>query len=200
MYRGSRHLGKIPGPIPAQKFQLPPLECGTRGHLVAKVGTSKAGGTIRQRAAVHPWLAADAHGNEQTNKQSISIIHHRRHKILPIESVVKRNTSHTFVYTQNFQVVSSNLVSCPYNNYPSFGICCYSVKCDQPKFYMPFGLRRVRRSRVIPNNILLTLHIKYLRTSGGYIYRLLRQEQKIGVFCFILVILHSPYSTKQSPS
>jgi hypothetical protein len=34
---------------------------------VAKVGTSKAGGTISQQAAVHPWLAADAHGYKQTN-------------------------------------------------------------------------------------------------------------------------------------
>jgi hypothetical protein len=33
---------------------------------VAKVGTSKAGGTISQQAAVHPWLAADVHGNKQT--------------------------------------------------------------------------------------------------------------------------------------
>jgi hypothetical protein len=33
---------------------------------VAKVGTSKAGGTISQQAVVHPWLAADAHGNKQT--------------------------------------------------------------------------------------------------------------------------------------
>jgi hypothetical protein len=39
-----------------------------KGYLVAKVGTSKAGGTISQQAAVHPWLAADAHGNKQTNK------------------------------------------------------------------------------------------------------------------------------------
>jgi hypothetical protein len=37
---------------------------------VAKVGTSKAGGTISQQSAVHPWLAADAHGNKQTNKQT----------------------------------------------------------------------------------------------------------------------------------
>jgi hypothetical protein len=37
---------------------------------VAKVGTSKAGGIISQQAAVHPWLAADAHGNKQTNKQT----------------------------------------------------------------------------------------------------------------------------------
>jgi hypothetical protein len=37
---------------------------------VAKVGTSKAGGTISQQAAVHPWLAADAHVNKQTNKQT----------------------------------------------------------------------------------------------------------------------------------
>jgi hypothetical protein len=36
---------------------------------VAKVGTSKAGGTTSQQAAVHPWIAADAHGNKQTNKQ-----------------------------------------------------------------------------------------------------------------------------------
>jgi hypothetical protein len=35
---------------------------------VAKVGTPKAGGTISQQAAVHPWLNADAHGNKQTNK------------------------------------------------------------------------------------------------------------------------------------
>jgi hypothetical protein len=33
---------------------------------VAKFGTSKAGGTIRQQAAVHPWLAADDQGNKQT--------------------------------------------------------------------------------------------------------------------------------------
>jgi hypothetical protein len=33
---------------------------------VAKVGTSKAGGTKSQQAALHPWLAADAHGNKQT--------------------------------------------------------------------------------------------------------------------------------------
>jgi hypothetical protein len=37
---------------------------------VAEVGTSKAGGTISQQAAVHPWLAADAHGNKPTNKQN----------------------------------------------------------------------------------------------------------------------------------
>jgi hypothetical protein len=35
---------------------------------VAKVGTPKAGGTISQQATVHPWLAADAQGNKQTNK------------------------------------------------------------------------------------------------------------------------------------
>jgi hypothetical protein len=35
---------------------------------VAKVGKSKAGVTISQQAVVHPWLAADAHGNKQTNK------------------------------------------------------------------------------------------------------------------------------------
>jgi hypothetical protein len=33
---------------------------------VAKIGTYKAGGTISQQAAVHPWLAADAHVNKQT--------------------------------------------------------------------------------------------------------------------------------------
>jgi hypothetical protein len=38
--------------------------------MVAKVGTSKAGGTISQQAAVHPWLAVDAHGNKQRNKQT----------------------------------------------------------------------------------------------------------------------------------
>jgi hypothetical protein len=32
---------------------------------VAKVGTSKAGGTISQQAAVHQWLAGDAQGNKQ---------------------------------------------------------------------------------------------------------------------------------------
>jgi hypothetical protein len=35
---------------------------------VAKVGTFKAGGTISQQSAIHPWLAADAHGNKRTNK------------------------------------------------------------------------------------------------------------------------------------
>jgi hypothetical protein len=36
---------------------------------VAKVGTSKAGGTISQQAAVHPWLAADAHVQQQQQQQ-----------------------------------------------------------------------------------------------------------------------------------
>jgi hypothetical protein len=31
---------------------------------VATVGMPKAGGTISQQAVVHPWLAADAHGNK----------------------------------------------------------------------------------------------------------------------------------------
>jgi hypothetical protein len=35
---------------------------------VVKVGTSKAGGTISQQAAVHTWHAADAHGNKQTRQ------------------------------------------------------------------------------------------------------------------------------------
>jgi hypothetical protein len=39
---------------------------------VTKVGTSKAGGTISQQAAVHPWLAADAHVNKQTDKYFMS--------------------------------------------------------------------------------------------------------------------------------
>jgi hypothetical protein len=34
---------------------------------VDKAGTSKAGGTISQQAVVHPWLAADAHGNKLEN-------------------------------------------------------------------------------------------------------------------------------------
>jgi hypothetical protein len=37
---------------------------------VAKVVTSKAGGTISQQAVVHPWLAADTHGNK---KKSVPI-------------------------------------------------------------------------------------------------------------------------------
>jgi hypothetical protein len=41
------------------------LICNCLG-LVAKAGTSKAGGTISQQAVVHPWLAAEAHGNKQT--------------------------------------------------------------------------------------------------------------------------------------
>jgi hypothetical protein len=36
---------------------------------VAKVGTSKAGGTKSQQAVVHPWLAADAQG-KKTNQQT----------------------------------------------------------------------------------------------------------------------------------
>jgi hypothetical protein len=35
---------------------------------VAKVGTSKAGGTISQQAVPHPWLATDA---QQTNKRTV---------------------------------------------------------------------------------------------------------------------------------
>jgi hypothetical protein len=42
---------------------------------VAKVGTSKADGTISQQAAVHPWLAADAQGNKQTNKHLYTTQH-----------------------------------------------------------------------------------------------------------------------------
>jgi hypothetical protein len=38
---------------------------------VVKVGTSKEGGTISQQAVVHPWLAADAHGNK--TKQTFRI-------------------------------------------------------------------------------------------------------------------------------
>jgi hypothetical protein len=34
---------------------------------VAKVETSIADGTISQQAAVHPWLAAEAHGNKQNS-------------------------------------------------------------------------------------------------------------------------------------
>jgi hypothetical protein len=37
---------------------------------VAKVGTSKAGGTISQQAAVHPWLAADAQGNNEKERNT----------------------------------------------------------------------------------------------------------------------------------
>jgi hypothetical protein len=42
---------------------------------MAKVGTPKAGGTISQQAAVHPWLAADAHVNKrkQTTSKIIAI-------------------------------------------------------------------------------------------------------------------------------
>jgi hypothetical protein len=47
---------------------------------VAKVGTSKAGGTISQQAAVHPWLAADAHANKQTNKLKKNL---QRQNMLP---------------------------------------------------------------------------------------------------------------------
>jgi hypothetical protein len=43
---------------------------------VAKVGTSKVGGTISQQAAVHPWLAADAHVQQQQQQQQ------QQHRIL----------------------------------------------------------------------------------------------------------------------
>jgi hypothetical protein len=36
---------------------------------VAEVGTSKAGGTLSQQAVVHPSLAADAHGNKQSQDE-----------------------------------------------------------------------------------------------------------------------------------
>jgi hypothetical protein len=39
---------------------------------VAKVGTSKAGGTISQQAVVHPWLATDA--QQTNNKQQRHVI------------------------------------------------------------------------------------------------------------------------------
>jgi hypothetical protein len=65
---------------PAHKFQLPPLECGARrqarGHLVAKVGTSKAGGTKSRLG----WsTSVTCHGRpwKQTNKNdsvSLSLI------------------------------------------------------------------------------------------------------------------------------
>jgi hypothetical protein len=37
--------------------------------VAKKVGTSKAGGTISQQAAVHPWLAADAQVLQQQQQQ-----------------------------------------------------------------------------------------------------------------------------------
>jgi hypothetical protein len=75
MYRGSRHLGKITGPIPrpyvpASAARVRNASVGA-GPLVVKVGTSKAGGTISQQAVVHPWLAADAHGNKQKKKTGL---------------------------------------------------------------------------------------------------------------------------------
>jgi hypothetical protein len=49
MKRGSRHFGKITGKHSRPQFHLPPLRTlaswRTWGHLVAKVGTSKRGGT-----------------------------------------------------------------------------------------------------------------------------------------------------------
>jgi hypothetical protein len=39
---------------------------------VAKVGTSKAGGTISQQAEVQPWHAADAHVQQQQQQQQTS--------------------------------------------------------------------------------------------------------------------------------
>jgi hypothetical protein len=61
MYRGSRHLGKIIGPysrpyVPTSVARVRNASVGA-GHLVAKVGKPKAGGTISQQAAVHrrPW-------------------------------------------------------------------------------------------------------------------------------------------------
>jgi hypothetical protein len=72
MYCGSRHLGKITGP------HSPPISSNFRRWSAERVGrrgevgTSKAGGTKSQQAEVHSWLAADAHGNKQTNLLKVS--------------------------------------------------------------------------------------------------------------------------------
>jgi hypothetical protein len=45
---------------------------------VAKVGTSKADGTISQQASVHPWIAVDAHGNKQTTSPELMLLQMKR--------------------------------------------------------------------------------------------------------------------------
>jgi hypothetical protein len=66
---------------------------------VTKVGTSKAGGTISQQAAVHPWLAADAHGNKQTNKQTLEAFYFV-YMLYLLASFVPHNDYRVFPYTE----------------------------------------------------------------------------------------------------
>jgi hypothetical protein len=56
---------------------------------VAKVGTSKAGGTISQQAAVNPWLA---HGNKQQTTYTLDIAS-ANYKTNKIAHKIKNNTN-----------------------------------------------------------------------------------------------------------
>jgi hypothetical protein len=45
---------------------------GSASRTADDPAVTESYGAISQQAAVHPWLAADAHGNKQTKKQTES--------------------------------------------------------------------------------------------------------------------------------
>jgi hypothetical protein len=61
---------------------------------VAKVGTSKAGGTISQQAEVHPRLAADAHGNKETNPLNEKMSYLTRYVMYSQRNIAARLRDH----------------------------------------------------------------------------------------------------------
>jgi hypothetical protein len=65
---------------------------------------SKAGGTISQQAAVHPWLAADAHGNKQTNKPN-NKVHILRLVIMQFDN----NLTIPYIHAINISVLKCSL-------------------------------------------------------------------------------------------
>jgi hypothetical protein len=86
---------------------------------VAKVGTSKAEGTISQQAAVHPWLAADAHGNKKqqttlrSNLRYVVKRFHTAHLVFfDLTSLLISGAGHQFsLLTLSVQIFSSEIDS-----------------------------------------------------------------------------------------
>jgi hypothetical protein len=124
MYRGSRYLGKITGPI------TPPISSnfrrwsaerfGRRGGIWwPKLERPKRAVQKTSWAEVHPWLATDAHGNKQTNKQTnkgfrtktanleIFLLHHGIFLMIPLSTLTEKsklNVEYRFQLLFGFQI------------------------------------------------------------------------------------------------
>jgi hypothetical protein len=81
-------------PLSSTEFFEPPPRKKIPGYATATNSADTEGrcfcngccGTISQQAAVHPWLAADAHGNKQTNKQTtmVAVFAHQTDQICDV--------------------------------------------------------------------------------------------------------------------